>query len=482
MPTIFLTASGNWPVPSDWNSLNNTVDCIGEGGSGSGVENSGGGSGGCFARSANIALTPGAIIPVIVGAGASGTDTSFNGGQVLAKGGAIATSTTGASPQAGSVGNVLTYLGGSGGNGAGSGRQAEPGGGGGAAGSNGAGIAGTDAVGGARPGNGGAGDNGSGGAGGTSSSPNGSPGTEYNASYGCGGGGFGTGGGGTYGGAAGGFPGSNTAAPGLIVITYTPAVVVSVAGVSGTSTGGQNIAEIDFDASGVVGTSAVAVTGLPEIEFGFSGTFGSSVVGSVSPSVRESLVGIGGFHGITVPAGETEFSIPGAIGQSDVSLLPGPLDPSQRYVAAVPLVSYIARAPSTPYLAQVPFEQYVARIPDNYMPAANQLPSVAPAQVQTVTCDFGFFLPSGVTLTGTPTVTVISDIAGVDPSPSHILSGSPTIGTAPPPLGSNVANAAVLQRIASGLDGAIYLLEVTCSRTDGDVAEGYFRLPCEAPH
>jgi hypothetical protein len=134
------------------------------------------------------------------------------------------------------------------------------------------------------------------------------------------------------------------------------------------------------------------------------------------------------------------------------------------------------------YIALVAPTWYIARIPANFMPAANQLPPIAPNQVQTVTCDFGAFLPDGVVLTGTPTFTVLEDIAGIDPNPSGILSGTPYIGTAPLPMGSNVPNVAVLQQTSKGVAGAIYLIEVICPRSDGDSAEGYFRLPCVAPH
>lgn len=155
--------------------------------------------------------------------------------------------------------------------------------------------------------------------------------------------------------------------------------------------------------------------------------------------------------------------------------------PPVPYTSAVPRSPYLAGVPTTSYSSALPPLRYTARIPGNRMPASNDLPPIAPNQVQTLTCDFGLFLPSGVTLTGTPVFEVLEDVQGEDPDPPHILDGSPQIGTAPKPWGTGVANAAVLQRVSEGVAGARYLIEVTCARTDGDVAEGYFQVPCVAP-
>jgi hypothetical protein len=66
--TIFLTTNpgaGNqtWNVPSDWNSSNNTIECIGSGGTG-GVATHGsatgqGGGGGAYSEGINLSLTAG---------------------------------------------------------------------------------------------------------------------------------------------------------------------------------------------------------------------------------------------------------------------------------------------------------------------------------------------------------------------------------------------------------------------------------------
>ncbi len=76
---IFLTANpgtGNqtWTVPVDWNSANNTIECIGAGGDG-GVQagSGGGGGGGAYAKVFNLSLTPGATITYSVGGDATTT-------------------------------------------------------------------------------------------------------------------------------------------------------------------------------------------------------------------------------------------------------------------------------------------------------------------------------------------------------------------------------------------------------------------------
>ena len=165
---IFLTTGTSWVVPNDWNSSNNTVECIGAGGGGdSGWENAGGG-GGAYAKSVNLTLTPGASVTYQVGAGGaggpttssanfaggdgiSGTDTWFNSGSFPSSGSACGAKAgqggtsfagtpntslggTASASYASGTGSVK-YTGGTGGQGSWGG-----GGGGGAAGPNGAGA------------------------------------------------------------------------------------------------------------------------------------------------------------------------------------------------------------------------------------------------------------------------------------------------------------------------------------------------------
>jgi len=212
MTEIFLTSGTSWTVPSDWNDLENTIECIGAGAEG-GPNGRAGGGGGAYAIKSNLALTPNDSITIQIGNGTlgwtsnnfhnTGRDTYFNGASLGAsscgaEGGYDGTNnanTTGGQA-ANSIGDTK-YSGGAGGNNGASGRPG--GGGGGAAGPNGAGGAGGNAsttVGGA----GGQGDNGSGGAGGSGGTAEannataGSVGTEWTTHGSGGGGGGGTGG------------------------------------------------------------------------------------------------------------------------------------------------------------------------------------------------------------------------------------------------------------------------------------------------
>jgi len=115
------------------------------------------------------------------------------------------------------------------------------------------------------------------------------------------------------------------------------------------------------------------------------------------------------------------------------------------------------------------------------MPKLNDLPSIAPTQVQTCAIDFGNFLPSGVTLTGTPTIRITLR-SGTDASPQSRLVGGPTVGTAAAAIGgTGIANAAILFQIGGCVGGAVYTIETYCTRSDSDVAEGWTRLTCDAP-
>ena len=73
--TVYYTSTSatSVTVPADYNSTSNTWDCIG---GGAGAQWSGGGGGG-WARSTNVALTPGATIGIHVGAGGAGA--AWNG-------------------------------------------------------------------------------------------------------------------------------------------------------------------------------------------------------------------------------------------------------------------------------------------------------------------------------------------------------------------------------------------------------------------
>jgi hypothetical protein len=232
---VVITSGTTWTVPADFNQVN-TVYCIGAGGNAS--AQGGGGGGGACAFTSNVALTPGAVVNIQVGAGGgttgSGTaptaNTWFGSSALVAAGGGsgTATPTAGVGGTTGNSAGGTKYAGGTGGLYASGTTNA---GGGGAAGSTGAGAVGGSAS----TGVGGTGDattGGAGGAVGTSGAHNGgagAAGTEMPGGIGAGGGGGGcysTGNGGAGGlyGAGGGVDVSGTGgggAAGVIIVTYT---------------------------------------------------------------------------------------------------------------------------------------------------------------------------------------------------------------------------------------------------------------------
>lgn len=280
---IFLTTTGasqTWTAPADWNSLNNTVECLGGGGGAIKFGSNtcaGGSGGGAYSLKSNVALGPSTSINYRVGDGTDGSnDTWFNGttlgnASCSAEGGAANSGITGgAGGQASNSVGDTKYSGGNGGNSNGAANDGG-GGGGGAAGPHGnganggigaavdnddagaggggadggaAGSDGGDSVGGTgganRQGygggasNGSAGSNGGGGGGADVQSHNGgtasvetlwrsTAGATAGPGSGAGGGSANTGNGGTvatYGGGAGGSNASYSAAQGIIVITY----------------------------------------------------------------------------------------------------------------------------------------------------------------------------------------------------------------------------------------------------------------------
>ncbi len=81
---IFLTSgTSSWTVPADWNSANNKIEAIGAGGSSVGTSGVYGGGGGAYAKITNLALTPGAVIPVQIGAGGGAVTTQFRDSSTL---------------------------------------------------------------------------------------------------------------------------------------------------------------------------------------------------------------------------------------------------------------------------------------------------------------------------------------------------------------------------------------------------------------
>ena len=117
--TIILYSGTSFRVPNTWNSLNNSVICIGAGGGGRTAGNTSGGGGGAYASNVNITLTPNSTISIIIGAGgaanANGGFTSINSGTVNAAGGKSNTSGGGAGGSTSDSTGTTTFAGGRGG-------------------------------------------------------------------------------------------------------------------------------------------------------------------------------------------------------------------------------------------------------------------------------------------------------------------------------------------------------------------------------
>jgi hypothetical protein len=120
------------------------------------------------------------------------------------------------------------------------------------------------------------------------------------------------------------------------------------------------------------------------------------------------------------------------------------------------------------------------------MPGCDDFDPIAPNEKKARAWRFAApnraYLPPGVTLSGTPVVTV-TDAANVDSNPVQIL-GTPIVGNYTDPVTgvADPANTAVIIEFQNkGVDGADYLFEVTCARSDGDIAEAWNHMRCEAP-
>lgn len=148
-----------------------------------------------------------------------------------------------------------------------------------------------------------------------------------------------------------------------------------------------------------------------------------------------------------------------------------------------PTAAFVARAAPLYYNSQFPGVFYnLIFMPGDAMPAVRDFPPIdALIQKQTLGVDFGLFLPPGVTLTGTPTVS-ISVTQGVDPNAAERLLASPTIGTIQPGQnGTGVIDVSLLQQVGTCLGGVDYLLVFSCDRSDGDNVVAWAHLPCVTP-
>ncbi len=90
---------------------------------------------------------------------------------------------------------------------------------------------------------------------------------------------------------------------------------------------------------------------------------------------------------------------------------------------------------------------------------ADRFPVKGPSETVPLTFDFSGDLPSGVTLSGTPALSV-TVTEGTDANPSAILSGA---------AGFDASVTGVVQAVTGGLDGCEYTITCTCSTTQANL-------------
>lgn len=88
----------------------------------------------------------------------------------------------------------------------------------------------------------------------------------------------------------------------------------------------------------------------------------------------------------------------------------------------------------------------------------------------TLSVDF-LKMPSGVTLTGTPSELIVVALKGLDTAPDNIVSQQPTIGTV------TGANCALIAKVQNTVQGEVYQFVWKCGRSDGDIAVAVTNLP-----
>ena len=132
MTTTFLTATGSYSKPGNWNDADNSIECVGPGGDGAtDVDGGAGGGGGAYAKIVNEAIA--SSTSVTVGTGGSTTDTAFgtaciadagkNAVTITGGAGGLATGSTGTTKYDGGGGG--TIFGNNNGGGGGSGNAQE---------------------------------------------------------------------------------------------------------------------------------------------------------------------------------------------------------------------------------------------------------------------------------------------------------------------------------------------------------------------
>ena len=218
--------------------------------------------------------------------------------------------------------------------------------------------------------------------------------------------------------------------------------------------------------------NAAAVAGLTYVS-GKLLLANATISGTLSRSVGKNFQGTSGPIASALRSTSKFFSASASAIASLTSFIPQAIEPTRRFVL---LLRNIAWALVRSFVSYNVIGQEVQG-----MPFFGTFPPVTPLQKQTLSFDFGKFLPAGVTLTGTPTLT-LTPIYGTDSNPASRITSGPTIGTVSIALGgSGVTSTGILFQLFGCPAGVTYIVETVCTRSDGDIAEGSSRLSSNSP-
>lgn len=163
---------------------------------------------------------------------------------------------------------------------------------------------------------------------------------------------------------------------------------------------------------------------------------------------------------------------PTASGTAHPPIQSYPVDP--HYYAALPARLFYAAAPFRAFYAQQPRRSFYALCTSDM---AVPIPyAIDPGETKVLTLDATADLPSGVTLTGTPTVEVVV-LSGQDTNAASHFTGAvinSTPITVETPTGATVtiATGLAVQLVASGcVDGTQYEIRVTCQTSQSNNVE-----------
>ncbi len=262
--------------------------------------------------------------------------------------------------------------------------------------------------------------------------------------------------------------------------TLTPALSVGLSGLTGTCTQGTlsapgaiNVAltgsALAASAGPMTPANAAALSGLsiassagllaPALAVGLTGAAANTALGNLAPLLSIPLTGAGstftqGALGNTRTLSLTGMAVrstPGSL-SAPVGILSGdPRYTIRRQIARNFTVWRSIRRTFTVRRSQIRVFEV------NSM--SLRFPVKGPLETVPLTFDFSADLPSGVTLSGTPTLTVTCT-EGADSNPSAILSGAAAF---------NSASTGVVQAAANGEDGCEYTVVCTCATTQSNL-------------